>query len=566
MNAFKKVFLYVVASMLLIAANIFLLNKPSPENIAQYPFEEDILNASKVSIIKDSSEVTLVYDGVWNIEEPFFQLVDEAVVSKLLDAISFARVHDVLTEKELALAGRSLMDFGLDKPLFEFRISSKTRPTKSLYFGSRTPTGDGVYVMVRSENRSALDGVFVLPSSVGEALFIDVDDLRRRQFVQLEPAEVSSIDIRRGSEFIRLRRVVDRWRMVAPNDMPANEAQVKSFLTNISIAKSASFVWPSLISSVSSRELSDALLSTYSLDAENAITVTLKNTSGEVMQILYGKDSSEDMVYAFSPFSRSIVCVSKALKTDALSDVSFFADDRLFPSKMPDITSIRLLDSTDTTLLSKTPTGWRIESPISAPANEQAIEQLLDRLSLLKSVDAALKGIVVTLSDGVSATVNHQALLGSAGLANLRSPLIFSLSPKSVTRIIVQNSELGSLDTVIFNPGRAAWENADGKDGRMVAQDAINSLLSQTQSLVAEHVVCLKVTDADVRRYGLEIPYLSIALDRSEEEGPRINLLLGEKTSSGGRYATLGAIEAIFTLSKSVVDNLEKSILEASVK
>lgn len=566
MNALKKVFLYLVASSLLIAANVFLFSKTSPENFAKYPFEKDIIKASKISLIKDNLTVTLVHDGAWRIEEPFFQLVDEAVVNKFLDAISFARVHDVLSEKDIALAGRSLADFGLDKPLVELRISSDARQTKSLYFGSRTPTGDGVYVMVRSEDRGGLDGLFVLPSSVGDALLINVDDLRRRQFVQLEPAEVSSIDIRRGAEFIRLRRVLDRWRMIAPNDMPANELQVKSFLANISNAKSASFVWPSQFSSISSRELSDALLSTYSLDAENAITVTLKKTNAEVVQILYGKESSEDMVYAFSPFSRSIVSVSKALKAEALSDVSYFADDRLFPSKMSDITGIKLLDSTDTTLLSKTPAGWRIESPISAPANEQVIEQLLDRISRLKSVDATSGGIAVTLSDGACATVNQQALLGLAGLAELRSPLIFSLPPKSVTRIIVQKSRLGSIDTVIFNPRRAAWENADGKDGRMVAQDAINSLLSQTQSLTAEEVVCLKVTDADLRRYGLELPSLSISLDRSEEDGSRINLMLGEKTSSGGRYATLGATEAIFTLSKSVVENLEKPILEASVK
>ena len=566
MSSVKKVLLYLSASLVAIAANLFLFDRSSSSGLGDYPFDEDIKNASKISILSENSNVTLVRDGKWSMTEPFFQLVDEEVVSKILDAVAFSRVHDVLTLRELDLAGRSLADFGLDKPNFELKISSSNRPERSLLFGSRTPVGDGVYVMVRTFGRTEADGVLVLPSSVNDALLLakGVDGLRRRQFVQLEPQDVSSIDIRRGAEFIRLRRTSDRWRMIAPSEMSANDAQVKSFLTAISLVKSATFVWPSIFSSISSRDLSDSLLSTYSLDAENAVTVSLKTTSGEVMQVLYGKDASEDMVYAFSPYSRSIVLVPKTLKNEALSSVAYFADDRLFPCKTADITSIKLVESTEVTLLSKVQTSWRIDSPISAIANEDVIASLLEKLSTLKSVDAATEGLTVTLNDGSSATIKHQALLGAHTLADLRSKLIFSISPNVVTRITVQGRE--ESGTVLFNPARLAWENADGKDGRLANEEAVNSLLSETKSLMAEQVVCLKVTDADIRRYGLELPYLSIALDRSDEQGPRINLLLGEKTSSGGRYATLGATEAIFALPKSVVENLTKPILEASGK
>jgi len=76
-------------------------------------------------------------------------------------------------------------------------------------------------------------------------------------------------------------------------------------------------------------------------------------------------------------------------------------------------------------------------------------------------------------------------------------------------------------------------------------------------------VVVLKVTPEDLRRYGLEKPYSSIAFDRRGGEGMRTNLLIGSEAPDGGRYATLGASEAIFTISGESVERLLSPLLEA---
>ena len=502
-------------------------------------------------------------DGWWRLVEPLSAAVDEDRVMKLLDSVSFAAAKEVLTERDLRKVGRTLADFGLDSPCLAAAFVGPGGFSRRIAFGRHTPTGDAVYATASEEGARS---VFVLPSQVFDAVDLSVDDLRSRAISSFDPAEVVSIDIKRGVELLRLRRTGDKWGTTAPVAAPASAAKIMEFLAALSVARAERFVWPSAETGAPSavQELSDALLSSSGLDAENAVTVTLKTGGGADEQISFGREAGDGLVNALSSHARAVVCVSSALKRQALADVSVFSDDRLFPYRAEEVGAISISSESGEVLLSRDGDKWRIDAPLAAPADDAEVNALVGRLVALKLQDRAVKGLLVCVgTNSAPVTVDSAAVLGGSSLASLRSRLVMSFPQDGIRRISVEREGAARV-SVEYNAERSAWENAVADDGRGVSEKGIATVVAEASSLVATSVVVLKVTIDDMRRFGLEKPYCSIAFDRRSGEGMRTNLLIGAKTPDGGMYATLGASEAIFTISGESMERLLSPLLEES--
>ena len=89
---------------------------------------------------------------------------------------------------------------------------------------------------------------------------------------------------------------------------------------------------------------------------------------------------------------------------------------------------------------------------------------------------------------------------------------------------------------------------------------AIGSILEALNPLVAEKVEKLKVSESDLVAYGLDRPFMTLAVDQDREDAVRRNLMLGA-TVDDGRYATIGASDAVFVLSGETVSRLTLPLL-----
>jgi len=85
-------------------------------------------------------------------------------------------------------------------------------------------------------------------------------------------------------------------------------------------------------------------------------------------------------------------------------------------------------------------------------------------------------------------------------------------------------------------------------------------VLDAVSPLVAARVVKLKVSADDLSAYGLDAPSFVVAIDIEREDAIRRNILVGDRTE-GGRFATVGASDAVFVLSESVVDDLSADLV-----
>ena len=71
----------------------------------------------------------------------------------------------------------------------------------------------------------------------------------------------------------------------------------------------------------------------------------------------------------------------------------------------------------------------------------------------------------------------------------------------------------------------------------------------------------LKVLAADLDDYGLDKPSLTIAIDQEVDAAVRRNIMVGKKTK-GGRFATIGASDAVFVIGDEVLNRLSADIIE----
>ena len=567
MSNVKATALFLVGTALAVALYVAMLRygegaAPQAMSVMSLPQGASV---SRVEIGHEdgSRKLALEKRDGWRLVEPFSAAVDEDKVMKLIDAVSFAPVKDVLSDRDLRRAGRTMADFGLDSPRISVVFSGHGGFSRRIAFGRHTPTGDAVYAAALEGGASS---VFVTPSNVFAAVDLRVEDLRSRSIASFDPAEVVSIDIKRGGGLLRFRRVGEKWEATSPEPAPASAAKIMEFLAALSSARAEKFVWPSTEAESPSavQELSDALLSSYGLDAENAITVTVKTAGGADEQISFGREEGEGLVNARSSHLRAVVCVPATLKRDALADVSVFSDNRLFPYRAEEVGAFSVSSESVTVLLSRDGGKWRIDAPLAVPADDAEANALVARLVALKTSDRAVKGVLVGIgTNGAPEMVDSAAALGGLNIASLRSKLIVSFPEDGIRRISVERAS-AKLESVEYNGARSAWENAVPGDGRGVSDKGVAAVVAEASSLVATSVVVLKVTPEDLRRYGLEKPYSSIAFDRRGGEGMRTNLLIGSKTPDGGRYATLGASEAIFTISGESMERLLSPLLEES--
>jgi hypothetical protein len=90
----------------------------------------------------------------------------------------------------------------------------------------------------------------------------------------------------------------------------------------------------------------------------------------------------------------------------------------------------------------------------------------------------------------------------------------------------------------------------------------LKNIFTCLSNLEASSIETVSSTSSDFKRCGLNEPYCIISIDISGEKNVRKNILLGGATASGGRYATVGGMDAIFVLPRSTVAVLTQSIVD----
>lgn len=499
---------------------------------------------------------TVLVKGVtWRLSRPFAASVEEPVVLKLLDALAKAPIEESISDAELLKLGRTRADYALEEPPLRVSLSNATAQV-SMAFGLLTPSGEGVYVSLRDEN-----AVLIVPSSVLAAVDLPVDRLRRRRLFGFAESAVASFDVKqRAGVILPFAREGAGWRVGASK---AATAVVTRFLSELTNAEARGFVWPTGATNESG-QASASLLAGYGLDPETAVTVTLKRSGGQSASISFGKPANEKTVYAFVHSGGTVVTVPSALKDAALQDVTAFADLRLFQSTAEKVTTLSLAADGATLTAVRADGAWRLETPISAPADADEVGRLLARALSLTTADLDPNGVAVSLGeDAKPVTVSREALFPDGfGFERLRAKEIVDFSANEIKRLVSRSDATGERGvSVVFARDRRAWNVETAPEGAVVSDVGVARVLTALAPLRALRVEKLKVAVADLARYGLDRPVLRLSIDLDREDAVRRNVLVGARTD-GGAFATVGSSDAVFVISDKTVEALSCPLTE----
>ena len=491
-------------------------------------------------------ETVLTKSPDWRLAEPYAASVDEPVVLKLLDALAFQRVTEAISDAELLRLGRTRADFALEDPVVRISVSGAFGEV-SVSIGAPTPEAEGVYASVDGD-----ESVLVVPSGVLSAVDVPVDRFRRRSLFLIGPESVSSFDVKRGSRsMLTFVRSSESWRI---GDGDAAAPKVQKFLSGLTSASVVDFVWPKGATNEEDR-VSAVLLAGYGLDPDNAVTVTLKCLDGMSRQVMFGKSAGEGLVFALVQNGSAVATVPSELRDAAAQDAVMFTDSRLFPMEPQDVAFFSVADGETVYALARGENGsWRIESPIVAPADASVAESMLSRILALSASDVDASGLGVSLSTNVAPVRVARGSVLDGGFERLRSCEMLRIDPKAVRRIVrTPGAEGGKPSAVVYGRDRQAWnvESAGGPAGA-VSEPGVQSVLASINPLAAVRVVRLKVAASDLGAYGLDAPFLTVAIDQERADAVRRNILIGGETEDG-RFATIGSADAVFVLSRETV-------------
>lgn len=492
----------------------------------------------------------------WRIVSPFRAAADQSAVARLADAVAFGPLVDSVDEADAVKLGRTVVDFGLDRPRLSLRISTPVDETV-VSFGADVPSGEGVYAAVGGHPM-----IYIVPTNTFAAANLELDSWRRHTVFRVKPDEVTSIDIRRGESSVRLTRSGEIWEVVEPKKALASAAAVKRIIDTLLSCEARSFVWP-VGASNETVTASVALLAGYGLDPETCETVVFRGGDGRDHSISFGSAADTDSVYALVHGGTAVATVTADAKASVSLDAGTLIDGRIFPVEKSAVQRISLTDGDTAYLLARGDQAlWRLDSPVSAPADETSVAALIDKLMVMRNVDLAENGIKVSLfSNAVPVTVSREALLGSGGFEQLRSKLILDIDSATVKRLVITHAGDVQPTSVVFDPDRKGW-NVD-PNGRLgvIDQERLNAVLAALSPLKAVSVARLKVVQGELAQFGLENPSCTVAVDRLLEDSVRRNIMIGSVANENGdAYATVGSSDAVFVLDSATVRTLTTGV------
>ena len=494
--------------------------------------------------------------GGWRLTDPFASGADEQAVMKLVDVLTQTPVVEVISDSELLKLGRTRADFSLEEPVLTVTLTGMDKSVCRFMFGSATPTQDGVYASVEG-----IDAVFILGKPAFSFVDVRPDDLRQRSLLPLGGAWVTSFEIKReGIPLLEFLRTGAGWNVGSEK---ASSQKITEFIDDLTTASAVSFIWP-VGSSNETDHVTSSLLAGYGLDPDSAVTVTLNDINGKSRRLSFGKEADDGNVYALVQNGNAIVTVPSKLRDFARQDPVMFTDSRLFPVEARSVNGFSVSSDGSLYSLVRDKDGkWGLESPVVAPADQEASDALLSLILSLSPADVVKEnGVAVSVLTNMSKVlVPRERILGKRTFEDLRSREMLKIDAPLVKRIVsTVGGKTPKTASVVYDRERRQWNLDTEADGVAVNVKGVESVLSVINPLTAVRIENLAVVAADLDDYGLDTPFLTVAIDQDSDETIRRNILIGKKTR-GGRFATIGSSDAIFVISDATVSRLSASIV-----
>ena len=322
-----------------------------------------------VEIATRDDTIAFATDGAkWSLTKPRALAADPDVVREFLDKLSAARVKEFVAE-----SWPSLTPWELDKPTRVTLVTGKDkdRATKTLLLGRLDVQKKGIYALREGER-----SVLLLPEELWAAVPRTVATARDKTVIDFERDKIAKIDLTTPKGAVTLAKEGDRWRITAPEALPADQVEAGAILFKLKELKAQAF-------------LSEDASLVPRLLARPTVKVTVAQDGGESKTLLLApsdeKRGATPSAYAGLAERGPVVLVDAKALTDLSRSLTDLRDHTVLTGFEPkEIRRVLMKASGQSVLLEKSGDDWRILEPAKGPAKTQKVEDVVYMLRALK--------------------------------------------------------------------------------------------------------------------------------------------------------------------------------------
>jgi hypothetical protein len=338
--------------------------------------------------------------GRWNIARPVALPADGDVVSDFLDKLGGGKVKEFVAESPSALA-----PYGLDRPL---RVTihtgkDKERVSRTLLVGRADSERQGTYAM-----REGGSTVFLVPDDVAKAIPRNVAVLRNKLLVDYDRDKVTKLEIDSPRGAVTLAREDGRWRIVAPQALPADQVEAGAMLAKLRGVRAVGFL------------TDDASgIPRYLPKPEVRVTLTQEGAPPTTLLLAPSKETRGGGPSAYAALAdKGPVALVEAKWIPELSRTADDLRDRTLVSGLDTkaVKRVRVRVGGDVALLERSgDTEWKMLEPAKGTAKGAKVDEVLGMLRSLKWREIVAPGGEDAAKYGLDAPSMEVALLKPDG-------------------------------------------------------------------------------------------------------------------------------------------------------
>ena len=339
-------------------------------------------------------------DGRWRLTRPVALAADTETVTAFLDKLQSTRIKEFVAESP-----KSLVPYGLERPI---RVSihtgrDKDRVTASLLIGT-VDKAKGVYAMRPGES-----AVLLLPAETWELVPKNVAVLRNKVVVEIDRDKVTRVDLESPKGKVGLTQEQNRWRIVAPENLPADQVEAGALLFKLRDLKAQGF-------------LTDDASGIARYLARPTVRVTIGATGAAAPTTVLlapapDRRGGKAMAYAAVSGRGPVVLVGADALDGLTRSVTELRDRTVLPALEPrDVRTVRVRAGGQTLVVERSgEADWRIIEGGTGPAKGSNVENLLYVLRGLKWKAIAAPGGQDPMRYGLDAPTFEVTLLRAGG-------------------------------------------------------------------------------------------------------------------------------------------------------
>jgi hypothetical protein len=193
---------------------------------------------------------------------------------------------------------------------------------------------------------------------------------RKGRVFSADTKDVTGVQIKRGTESVRLQREGEVWQLLEPVKARGSRPAVDELLANVLTAKIDREIDPNPKSPAD-----------FGLDKPAAdLTLTLKD--GKTLGLLLGaKNPTGVWVYARERDKPAVFVLGESVLRDATKPVADFRDREILAFDAKDVSGFEIVLPEETLAVDGAARDWRITRPVALRADGEAITEFLDRLT-----------------------------------------------------------------------------------------------------------------------------------------------------------------------------------------